>query len=289
MDLEQRIDAALARALSETTTDLTPPRLAEAVRHAVFPGGARLRPRLTLAVAHANGDPNPELTDAAAAAVELMHCASLVHDDLPCFDDADERRGLPTVHRVFGEPLAVLVGDGLIVAGFDAVARAALKAPGPGLALVSALARGVGLGGGIVAGQAWESEPDLPLREYRQAKTGALFEAAAAMGAISAGVDAAPWRRLGALLGEAYQIADDIADTSGSSAILGKPVNQDATLGRGNESLANGVDAATAKLRSLVDTLLEAVPPCDGRSGLQAFLGRTALRLLPAAAGLRVA
>jgi geranylgeranyl pyrophosphate synthase len=94
-------------------------KLAAAMRHAVFPGGARIRPQLCLAVARACGDSDPALADAAAAAIELLHCASLVHDDLPCFDDAPLRRGRASVHCAFGERLAVLAGDALIVQAFQ--------------------------------------------------------------------------------------------------------------------------------------------------------------------------
>ena len=102
-----------------------PPLLAAAMRHAVFPGGARIRPQLCLAVARACGDAHPALADAAAAAIELLHCASLVHDDLPCFDDAATRRGQPSVHAAYGERLAVLAGDALIVLAFQTLAAAA--------------------------------------------------------------------------------------------------------------------------------------------------------------------
>ena len=96
-----------------------PPRLAAALHYAVTPGGARIRPTILLSVALACGDDRPALSDAAAAALELIHCASLVHDDLPCFDDRRSARGKPTVHRAFSEPLAVLTGDSLIVLAFD--------------------------------------------------------------------------------------------------------------------------------------------------------------------------
>jgi geranylgeranyl diphosphate synthase, type II len=106
MPLNQRIDAAVMQALSHATSDVAPPRLASALPYAVLPGGARIRPTILLSVAMACGDDRPALSDAAAAALELIHCASLVHDDLPAFDDADTRRGKATVHRAFSEPLA---------------------------------------------------------------------------------------------------------------------------------------------------------------------------------------
>jgi len=111
MDPATRIESTLADAVLLAEATGAPPRLAAAMRHAVFPKGARIRPRLTIAVAMACGDDRPGLSSAAAASIELLHCASLVHDDLPCFDDAETRRGKPSVPRAFGEPLAVLAGD----------------------------------------------------------------------------------------------------------------------------------------------------------------------------------
>src|SRR3954470_2416047 len=115
MDAATRIELALTVAVTRAEAPGCPPRLGAALRHAVFPRGARIRPRLCLAVAAACGDDDPTAADAAAAAaaVDLLHCASLVHADLPCFDDAPTRRGKPSVHRTFGEPLAVLAGDAL--------------------------------------------------------------------------------------------------------------------------------------------------------------------------------
>jgi geranylgeranyl pyrophosphate synthase len=125
MDAVSRIEQALNSAFNRTEGPSCPPRLAAAMRSAVFPRGARIRPRICLAVAAACGEDDPAVSEAAAASIELLHCASLVHDDLPCFDDADTRRGRPTVHAAFGEPLAVLAGDGLIVLAFQNLTRAA--------------------------------------------------------------------------------------------------------------------------------------------------------------------
>jgi geranylgeranyl diphosphate synthase type II len=119
-----RIEQALVQHLALSGGPSAPPRLMAAMGHAVFPGGARIRPQLCVAVARACGQDAPALTDAAAVALEFMHCASLVHDDMPCFDDADTRRGLPTVHKQFGEPLALLTGDALIVAAYQTLVRA---------------------------------------------------------------------------------------------------------------------------------------------------------------------
>src|SRR3954465_8460713 len=141
MDAATRIELALTVGVTRAEAPGCPPRLGAALRHAVFPRGARIRPRLCRARAAACGDDAPAAADAAAAAVELLHCASLVHDDLPCFDDAPTRRGKPTVHRVYGEPLAVLVGDALIVLAFESLARASAAVPSRMAPLIALLGR----------------------------------------------------------------------------------------------------------------------------------------------------
>lgn len=281
MGPEDRVEQALERALELTTGVGTPPRLAEALRYAVFPGGGRVRPRLVVAVAEACGGGKARVVDAAAAAVELVHCASLVHDDLPCFDDATLRRGRATVHRAYDEALAVLVGDGLIAGAFEVLAAGCRGAPHLLAPLVRSLGTGVGTAAGIVAGQAWESEPSLDLCAYHRAKTGALFEASVRLGAIAGGGDPEAWAPLGQGLGEAYQVADDIADVVGSAARLGKPVGQDARLERPSAAQALGVQGAYARLDALLGQLVEAVPPCPGRTGLRAWIEGLCARLLP--------
>ena len=169
-------------------------------------------PRLCLAVASACGDDQPRVSQAAAASIELLHCASLVHDDLPCFDDAATRRGRASVHAAFGEPLAVLAGDALIVLAFQTLAAGAAIRPTRLATLLPIVAGAVGVPSGIVAGQAWECEASADLSQYQREKTGALFAAATAAGAAAAGAEAEAWRLLGDRLGEAYQVADDIRD-----------------------------------------------------------------------------
>lgn len=272
-----RIERALLSAI-EPGERGTPGRLAAATRHATFPGGARLRPKICLAVAASCGDPEPRLADAAAAAVELVHCASLVHDDLPCFDGADVRRGQPSVHRAFGESTAVLVGDLLIVRAFEHLARECGKSPRKLGAMVTLLARAAGAPDGIVAGQAWESEPEIDPPAYRRSKTGALFEAAAALGAVAAGAQPRAWGVVGARVGEAYQIADDILDVVGDPERLGKPVGRDAALGRPNAVL----DGSLADARRLVDHLLHeaaaAIPACADPEPVRAWLAEAERR-----------
>jgi len=280
MDVMNRIELALEQAVQGTAGD-APPRLAAALRYAVFPAGHRIRPRLALAVACACGDADPAAADAAAAAIELLHCASLVHDDLPCFDDAALRRGKPTVHIAFGEPLAVLCGDALIVLAFDALARGTASSPQRLPILLRTVAGAVGMPAGIVAGQAWECEPAIDLTEYHRAKTGVLFAAAAMCGAAAAGHDPAPWRSFGMLLGQAYQVADDIGDAAASAADLGKPVGQDVAHARVSAARELGIAGALKRLDDLADQAVAAVPPCPGRVELRTLVRMEARRFLP--------
>lgn len=281
MDAAARIEAELHAAIDRAGGADCPPRLAEALAYAVFPGGARVRPQLLMAVAGACGDPSPELTDAAGAALELLHCASLVHDDLPAFDDAAKRRGKPSVHAVFGEPLAILTGDALIVLAFETVARAGARTPAPLPALVSLIAGSVGAPGGIAAGQAWESEPKVRVSSYHRAKTGALFVGATMAGAIVAGQDPRRWRRLGEKIGEAYQVADDLLDAAGLGDDAGKGLGRDAQLGRPNCVSELGVPGAIERLKGLVGQAVDAIPDVPGSEALREIVCAQAHRLVP--------
>jgi geranylgeranyl diphosphate synthase type II len=242
LDISARIEQSLDQAVSYAQGPGAPPRLASALRYAVFPGGHRIRPQLCLSVAVACGDADPEAADAAATAIELLHCASLVHDDLPCFDDAPLRRGKPSVHCEYGAPIAVLTGDALIVL------------------------------------QAWECEVAVSLTDYQRAKTGALFVAATASGAAAAGVDPAPWRTLGARLGEAYQVADDLRDVLCDAEELGKPIGQDERRLRPNAAAQLGVGGAKNRLEGLIKAAVDSIPPCPGALELRALIkAQTAL------------
>jgi geranylgeranyl diphosphate synthase, type II len=281
MDVAKRIERELERAIAYATAPGCPPKIAGAMRDAIFPGGARIRPRLALAVALACGDRNPAVADAAAAAIEIMHCASLVHDDMPCFDDADTRRGRPAIHKTYGEPVALLAGDGLIVLAFETVARGCLLSPHLILPVITTLSRAVGTPNGIVAGQAWESEPQVDLRTYHRTKTGALFTAATALGAIASDSSPQQWMGLGDTLGVAYQIADDLHDYAATSGDMGKPCGQDAAHDRPNAARQNGVGAALAQLRNQIDCAVAAVPDCPGSGSLKAMIAGEAKRLVP--------
>ncbi|MFN4129960.1 MAG: polyprenyl synthetase family protein [Paracoccaceae bacterium] len=282
MALDGRIESAMLRAMDLAQSGAAPSRLGAALPYAVFPGGARIRPTILMSVALACGDDRPGLSDAAAVALELIHCASLVHDDLPAFDDADVRRGKTTVHRAFGEPLAVLAGDSLIVLAFEVLAHAGAEAPERALRLVSHLAQRTGMPHGICAGQGWESEAQINLDAYHRAKTGALFMAATQMGAIAAGQDAEPWEELGARIGAAFQVADDLKDALLGVEDMGKPAGQDAAHGRPSAVAQLGVAGAVAHLRDILGGAIASIPACPGEAMLAQMVRAYAEKMTPA-------
>lgn len=282
MDTDALIEWVLEQTVSESSRADAPPKLGKAIRHAVFPGGARVRPRLCIAVAAACGETRDiQIAAGAGAALELMHCASLVHDDLPAFDGARTRRGKPSVHIAFGESLAVLAGDALIVMAFDTLLRESAQRPATLGPLMKILIEAVGTPSGIVAGQAWESEPALNLAAYHHAKTGALFVAAAMSGAAAAGVDPAPFRLLGTRLGEAYQVADDLRDVLMGEETLGKPAGQDAANARPSAVQELGLHGAAEHLKRRIAEAADAVPACKGAGMLRDIVYGQASRLMP--------
>ncbi len=225
-----------------------PGRLTESARYSLLAPGKRLRPLLALAAAEALGAPLSEPIRLAAAAVELVHCYSLIHDDLPCMDDDDFRRGKPTNHKVFGEAIAVLAGDGLLTLAFEWLADAAVmteKTTSTGLAgfvrASAALARGAGMCG-MVRGQARDLAEPPPatlalLEQLHREKTGGLFTAALEIGALTAGASTpqvAALSRFGDCFGIAFQHADDLSDSdhanfSGEARARGTLLAQQAT------------------------------------------------------------
>lgn len=283
MSIAARLDATTAAVLVRAMGGEAPGKLAQALHYAVTPGGARIRPTILLSVAMACGDDRPDLANAAAVALELIHCASLVHDDLPCFDDADLRRGKPTVHKAFSEPLAVLAGDSLIVQAFEVLAEAAGQDARRALDLIRVLSRRTGMPDGICAGQGWESEAKVNLSAYHRAKTGALFIAATQMGAIAAGQDAAPWEELGARIGEAFQVADDLRDALYDAETLGKPAGQDAIHHRPNAVSELGVQGAIRRLKDILGGAISSIPACPGEAMLADMVRRYAERMTPVA------
>ena len=239
--------------------------VAEAMRYATE-GGKGLRGFLVLEGARLHGIEGARAAPAAAA-VEAMHAYSLVHDDLPCMDDDDLRRGRPTVHRAWDEATAVLAGDALQALAFGLACETGCPAE-VRLALASTLARAAGIGG-MVGGQAADIAAEtasVPLAldavtRLQGMKTGALLTWAAAAGARMAGADDAALARYGDALGLAFQIADDILDVEGDAGSLGKAVGKDAGAGKATFVSLLGLDAARARATSLVGEACAALDP----------------------------
>src|SRR5205085_1738715 len=235
--------------------------------HVSLAGGKRLRPFLVVETAALFKAPSNQAL-MAGAALEFVHCYSLAHDDLPAMDDDDLRRGRPTAHKAFDEATAILAGDGLLTLAFDILARADTH-PNPAVRseLVLALARGAGLGG-MVGGQmldlAAEGRFDggkvqkldaAHVKLLQTMKTGALLRFGCFAGAILG--EATPAQRqavdtYGTLLGEAFQIADDLLDVEGDAATVGKATGKDAALGKGTFVSVLGLEGAKARLKQLV-------------------------------------
>ena len=258
-----------------------PPRLLEAIEYSVMAGGKRLRPALVLECAAACGAVNDSAV-AAAAAVELVHTFSLVHDDLPAMDDDDLRRGRPTNHKVFGEAMAILAGDAMVAMAFEVLATDAQPRVAP--ALVSELARATGplgmIGGQVLDMQGENTALSLDaLRALHAAKTGALLTASCRMGAIAA---AATETQLDAVtlygrsLGLAFQIVDDILDVTSTPAELGKATAKDAARGKNTYPTLLGLEGSRAEARRQLDLAFEAIkslgPAADGLRVLARFV-----------------
>lgn len=255
MDFESVLEERSAE-IDRVLGDLLPPAetypssLHQAIRYSVFAGGKRFRPVLALEICEALGG-DPSLCLVPAACIELVHVSSLIHDDLPCMDDADFRRGKPSSHKTFGEALAVLAGDWLLTFPFQVLSQ-----PSPTVEarfrIIHELARSIG-SFGIVAGQVVDLEaetaptdPDT-VRYLNIFKTGALIEAAARIGAIVAGADPQTLSTVtdfGALVGLAFQVADDILDAIGDAAVIGKPVGADAEHQKQTFVSVHGLDGA---------------------------------------------
>lgn len=226
------IDPGLEAILS--SEDMPVRKLGEGVRHAVFPGGKRIRPILTMASCEAVGGECPQIVPIACS-LELVHCYSLVHDDLPAMDNSDLRRGLPTVHKVVGEGIAVLVGDELLTLAFQTLSNIEGIDESKRTRLIRELARACGTAG-LVGGQALDLESEgksvekETVHEIVRRKTAALIEASVAMGGIAGNAtddELARLRKYGTLIGTAFQIMDDVLDAEGEEERLGKPVRAD--------------------------------------------------------------
>lgn len=282
----QLVEAELAALLTDTPAPgetARPPRLMAAMRHGVLGGGKRLRPFLVIEAAELFGV-SPRGAAAAATALELVHCYSLVHDDLPAMDDDDLRRGRPTVHKAYDEATAILAGDGLLTLAFEVVAGEATHADAAvRTELVMLLARAAGLGG-MVGGQMLDlaaegrfdggrplALPEADIRRLQAMKTGALLRFACEAGAIigrAGAEDRAALVAYGETIGLAFQIADDLIDLTGDATIAGKATAKDVARGKGTLVSLHGPGWARAELDRLVADAATALSPFGARADM---------------------
>jgi geranylgeranyl diphosphate synthase type II len=242
-------------------------RLEEAMRYSLLAGGKRIRPVLALATAEALGRPPDEVLPLAAA-IEMIHTYSLIHDDLPAMDDDDLRRGKPTCHVAFGEDVAILAGDGLFAEALRLALTEQQGEPANILAAVREIAAAAGVGG-MVGGQFLDVEGDtaVDLRRLHELKTGALI--AASVGAVLAlegvtGPATIPYRRFAAELGVVFQIVDDILDVTGDEAELGKPRGSDERHGKATYVSVFGLERARELARDSHAKAREALVEAEG-------------------------
>jgi geranylgeranyl pyrophosphate synthase len=276
-DYQARIERALEARLP--SADVVPTRLHAAMRYSALQGGKRIRPALVYATGEIFDVPAATL-DAAAAAVEMIHVYSLIHDDLPAMDDDDLRRGRPTCHRQFDEATAILAGDALQVLAFQSLAADAVAAERR-VAMLSLLAEASGTRG-MAGGQAIDLAAvgrSLTLEEVEEMhrrKTGALLEASVLLGALgSERVDTATRARLerfGSRLGLAFQIVDDILDIEGDPALLGKTVGADIAHNKPTYPAVIGIPAARERARRLHDEALAELEPFGARGAMLRWL-----------------
>ncbi|HWS78191.1 MAG TPA: farnesyl diphosphate synthase [Thermomonas sp.] len=275
-----RVEAALDHALP--LADRSPRRLHAAMRHGVLNGGKRMRPLLAYATGTAFGADAPSL-DAAAVAVELVHCYSLVHDDLPAMDDDALRRGQPTVHVAFDEATAILAGDALQSLAFAALAHAPQSAERR-VAMLAELAHASGVAG-MCGGQALDigatgSVGGISidaLQRLHALKTGALLRASVRLGAIAAGADdhsRSALDRYADALGLAFQIRDDLLDIEGDTATLGKTAGKDAEQDKATFPSLLGIEASRLRLVELAGVMDDALAGLRADTSALAALGR---------------
>ena len=257
----QRTELALDNLLDAANTN--PARLHEAMRYAAQGGGKRIRPLLVYAAGELSDDVNQNALDAAAVAIECIHAYSLVHDDLPCMDDDDLRRGRPTVHKAYDEATALLVGDALQTRAFEVLASAQCDAD-TRLAMISALASASG-SRGMAGGQAIDLDSvgkklDLAgLKQMHAMKTGALLSCSVQMGGIAAKLNPAQMQHLrdySEALGLAFQIVDDVLDATADSQTLGKTAGKDAANDKPTYVTLMGLDYAQKAAKDLQETAI---------------------------------
>ncbi len=278
----ERAERALAARLPAVTA--SPARLHEAMRYAVLGGGKRVRAALVYAAGTALGAGDAAL-DAPACAIELIHAYSLVHDDLPCMDNDDLRRGKPSCHKAYDEATALLVGDALQTFAFEMLASdpALIVSPARRLEMIATLAHATGAAG-MAGGQAIDLAavgrklaPD-ELQDMHTRKTGALIHAAVRLGALAAGATdektLVALDRYGHAVGLAFQIADDILDVEGQAAMLGKRPGADQARNKPTYPALLGLDEAKTRAQAALEQALESLAPLGDNGAVLAALAR---------------
>ncbi len=265
----QSVEAELDRRMPVDTT--RPAILHKAMRYSVMAGGKRLRPILCIAACEAVGG-RPESALLPGIAIEILHTYTLVHDDLPCMDDDELRRGHPTAHVVFGEANALLAGDALLTLAFEWLAQSAPPAPYNTSQLILELASAAG-SQGVIGGQVEDlaaegQQADADLVDYiHRHKTAALLRASVRMGGICGGASPAALTALtqyGECAGLAFQIADDILNVTATAEQLGKPVGNDEQLKKLTYVAVHGLDASRRKAQELITQALAAIRSLPG-------------------------
>src|ERR1700726_2260527 len=251
-------DAALERLLPSSTQH--PVSIHKAMRHSVFAGGKRLRPILCMEAGRMIAGSLPVGIEDLGAALEMLHTYSLIHDDLPALDNDDLRRGRPTCHKVFGEAIAILAGDGLQTQAYQTLAR--LRCPAEArVRIIEEIARGTGTVDGMIGGQVVDLEaehtrPDLTMLEYiHRSKTAALITASVVSGGLYAGGDdgaVGKLRTFGQSIGLAFQIIDDVLDVTQTSEQLGKTAGKDTAAQKVTYPALFGIDESVRKADTLV-------------------------------------
>jgi geranylgeranyl diphosphate synthase type II len=273
MNSKTRVEAVIERVLPPVSH--RPGILHEAMRYSMMAGGKRLRPALCYAAFEDCGGTG-DAADYGAAALEMVHTFSLIHDDLPCMDDDDFRRGMPTCHKKFGDAMAVLAGDALSILAFQVLAKAGSAEA------VTVLADALG-SDGMLGGQVVDIESEgkpctLETVDYIHVhKTSALIEASLELGAVLAGANAERrklYRDYGRAIGLAFQIVDDILDIESSTEALGKDVGSDVENQKATYPAVVGLDESKKQARILVDRAVEFAGRMGPRSSVLADLAR---------------
>ncbi len=266
-------EQALERLLPPATQ--YPMSIHQAMRHSVFAGGKRIRPVLCLETARVIADRIPQGTEELGSALEMLHTYSLIHDDLPALDNDDLRRGRPTCHKVYGEAIAILAGDGLHTYAYEVLAK--LQCPAEARAsIIGEIAHATGTVDGMIGGQVMDLEaehqhPDAKtLESIHRSKTGALLTASVVTGGMYAGADVTQiqhLRNFGTNIGLAFQIVDDVLDVTQTSEQLGKTAGKDTATEKATYPSLFGIDASIAKADELVKKADAALDPFGDRAG----------------------